>query len=101
MTYLLALVEEAWEFAEKEELKNRRAWLADLAFTWAATLYGQEHEETRVWKARCIQVREEEGCEMGETGRQVGKRREGWKTGGRKKNFRGHGTSIGRLKKQR
>ena len=101
MTYLLALVEEAWESAEKEELKKRRAWLADLASTWAATLYGQEHEETRVWKARCIQVREEEGCEMGETGRQVGKRREGWKTGGRKKNFRGHGTSIGRLKKQR
>ena len=87
MTYLLALVEEAWESAEKEELKKKRAWLADLASTWAATLYGQEHEETRVWKARCLQVREEEGCELGEMVGQVGRRRERRKTGRRKKNF--------------
>ena len=97
MTYLLALVEEASESAEKEELKKRRAWLADLASTWATTLYGQEHEETRVWKARWRQVKEEEkgGCEVAKM--EVPKTRKGWKTGGRKKNFRGHG----RLKRQR
>ena len=87
MTYLLALAEEAWEFGGKVELRKRRVWLANLAATWAATLYGQEHEETRVWKARCIQVREEEGCEMGEMVGQVGRRRERRKTGVRKKNF--------------
>ena len=92
MTYLLALSEEAWEFGGKVELRKRRVWLANLAATWAATLYGQEHEETRVWEARCLQVKEEEkGCEMAETGREVLKKREGWKTGGRKRNFRSHG----------
>ena len=59
VTYLLALAEEAWEFGGKVELRKRRVWLANLAATWAATLYGQEHEETRMWEARCLQVKEE------------------------------------------
>ena len=96
VTYLLALVEEAWESAGKVELKKRRAWLANLASTWAAILYGQEHEEARLWEARCSQVKEREGgCEMEGMGREVATRREGWrKTGGRKKN-------NARLKRQR
>ena len=72
MTYLLALAEEAWESAGKVELKKRRSWLANLASTWATILYGQEHEETRVWEARCIQVKKEEGgCEIEDMGRRV------------------------------
>ena len=99
VTYLLALADEAWESLGKVELKKRRAWLANLAATWAATLYGQQHEETRVWEARCLKVKEEEGfCEMPEKGREVPRKREPrWNTGGRKRNFRAHG----RLKRHR
>ena len=102
VTYLLALADEGWEClaAGKVELKKRRAWLAELAATWAANLYGQQHEETRVWDARRRQVKKEEeerGCEVGEIGREVPKKREGWKTGGRKRNYRAHG----KLKRQR
>ena len=96
VTYLLALADEAWESLGKVELKKRKAWLVNMASTWAAILYGQEHEETRLWEERCLEVKEVEGfCEMPDIVREVAKKREGCKTGGgRKRNYR-------RLKRQR
>ena len=90
MTYLLALADEAWESLGKVELKKRKAWLVNMASTWAAILYGQDHEETRLWEERCLKVKEEEGfLEMAEIVREVAKRREGWTTNGeRKRNYR-------------
>ena len=123
MTYLLALADEAWEAASKVDmekkrtwvadntttitntsknnsntnnLKKRKAWLADLAFKWSGNLYGQEHEETMVWKERLIRVKEDKECKLADIGRRV-KAGDGWKAGGRKRNLR----IGGRLKRRR
>ena len=125
VTYLLALADEAWEAASKVDmekkrtwvadntttitnisknntntnnnnLKKRKAWLADLAFKWSGNLYGQEHEETMVWKERLIRMKEDKECKLANIGRRV-KAGDGWKAGGRKRNLR----IGGRLKRRR
>ena len=112
MTYLLALADEAWEAASKVDMekkrtwvadnttttnmRKRKAWLAGLAFKWSGNLYGQEHEETMVWKERLIRMKEDKECKLANIGRRV-KAGDGWKAGGRKRNLR----IGGRLKRCR
>ena len=112
VTYLLALADEAWEAASKVDMekkrtwvadnttttnmRKRKAWLAGLAFKWSGNLYGQEHEETMVWKERLIRMKEDKECKLANIGRRV-KAGDGWKAGGRKRNLR----IGGRLKRRR
>ena len=87
VTYLLSLADEAWDVLDKPDLVKKKAWLADLAATWATILYGQQHEETRTWNARAAQLRKESLAKK----EMVDKTEDGKRESGTKKSGRAHG----------
>ena len=87
VTYLLSLADEAWEALDKSDLVKKKAWLADLAATWATILYGQQHEESRMWNARAAQLRKESIMKK----EMVNKTEDGKRESGTKKSGRAHG----------
>ena len=83
----MSLADEAWEVLDKSDLVKKKAWLPDLPATWATILYGQQHEETRVWNARAAQLRMENLTKK----EMVNKTEDGIRESGTKKSGRAHG----------